>query len=75
MNGIDCGLFAVMNSLHTFDGVAINPLIFTQEHITRVCKVVPSCSVMRRMQQDSIYAVYFPDFKLLLLKIYHWMSS
>ena len=41
MNGIDCGLFAVMNCLHIFDGVAINPLIFTQEHITRLCKILP----------------------------------
>ena len=41
MNGIDCGLFAVMNCLHILDGVAINPSIFTQEHITRLQKVLP----------------------------------
>ena len=41
MNGIDCGLFAVMNCLHIFDGVAINPSIFTQEHITRLHEVLP----------------------------------
>ena len=28
-NGIECGLFVVMNCLHIFDGVAISPLIFT----------------------------------------------
>ena len=41
-NGIDCGLFAVMNCLHIFDGVAVNPSIFTQEHIIRLGKVLPS---------------------------------
>ena len=39
MNGIDCRLFAVMDCLHIFDGVAINPSIFTQEHIARLYKV------------------------------------
>ena len=37
----DCGLFVVMNYLHFFDGVAISPSIFTQEQITRLCKVLP----------------------------------
>ena len=57
-----------MNCLHIFDCVAINPLIYTQEHITRLCKVL--CWVMRRVQQDSIYAVYFHAYKLLFPKIY-----
>ena len=77
-NGIDCGLFAVMNSLHIFDGVAINPLVFTQEHITRLCKVPPHMldyeKIMRRMQQDSTYAVYFHTYKLIFPKIYHQTS-
>ena len=29
-NGIDCGLLAVMNCLHIFDGAATNESIFTQ---------------------------------------------
>ena len=66
--GIDCGLFAVMNCLHIVDGVAINPLIFTQEQITRLCKVLPHMLGMRRMQQDSIYAVYFHAYKLIFPK-------
>ena len=41
MNGIDCGLFAVMNCLHIFDDVAINPSIFAQEHTTKLCKILP----------------------------------
>ena len=34
-------LIAVMNCLHIFYGVVINPLIITQEHITRLCEVLP----------------------------------
>ena len=33
-NEIDSGLIAVMNCLHSVDGVPINELIFTQQHIT-----------------------------------------
>ena len=31
----------MMNGLHIFDGVAISPSIFTQEHITRLHRVLP----------------------------------
>ena len=73
MNGIGCGLFAVMNCLHIFLGVAINPLIL-KKILLDSARFFLTCWVMRKRQQDSIYAVYFHGYKLLFPKIYHWMS-
>ena len=52
MNGIDCGLFAVMNCSHIFDGVAINPSILLKNILLDYARFSLICWVARRMQHD-----------------------
>ena len=53
----DCGLLVVMNCLHIFDGVAISPLIFTEEQITRLYKVLPQ--MLGYKKNATRFYIYF----------------
>ena len=62
LNGIDCGLFAVVICLHIFEGTKIGPHIFTQYEISKLRTLLPRLLVKDRNERyHGIHAFLEPD--------------
>ena len=55
-----------MNCLHLFDGVAINELIFTQQHITILQNALPSVLVYEMNARQLYIHSIFPSLKVMI---------